>query len=53
MLDTFELQVSDVIHDNFLYVVPFLGDGKDRSVCCVPYENDVEVELNFDDEELF
>ena len=53
MFDDFELQVSDVIYDNSLYVVPFLGECIDRSVCYAPYENDIETELNFDDEELF
>ena len=54
MFDGFELYVSDVIHDDSLYVVPFRGEYIiDRSVCYAPYENDIETELNFDDEELF
>ena len=54
MFDDFELQVSDVIYDNSLYVVPFLGECIiDCSIRYVEYENDIESELNFDDEELF
>lgn len=53
MFDSFELQVSDVIYDNSLYVVPFQGEGADRSVRYVEYEIDIENELNFDDEEFF
>lgn len=54
MFDDFELQVSDVIYDNSLYVVPFLGECIiDRSIRYAEYENDIESELNFDDEELF
>jgi hypothetical protein len=54
MFDEFELRVSDVIYDDSLYVVPFHGENTiDRSVCYTPYENDTELELNFDDEEIF
>jgi hypothetical protein len=54
MFDDFELQISDVIYDNSLYVVPFLGECIiDRSIRYVEYEIDTELELNFDDEELF
>ena len=53
MFYDFELQVSDVIYDNSLYVVPFRGDCVDRSIRYAEYEIDIENELNFDDEEFF
>jgi len=53
MFDEFELQVSDVIYDNSLYVVPFITERiDDRSLRSMRYEEDYAEELNFDDEDF-
>ena len=53
MFDEFELQVSDVIYDDSLYVVPFITERiDDRSLRSIRYEEDYAEELNFDDEDF-
>ena len=52
MFDEFELRVSDVISDTFWIGFRESYCFNDRTIRNITYEEDRELELNFDDEEF-
>lgn len=53
MFDEFELRVSDVISETFWIGFRESYSFNDRTIRNITYEEDRELELNFDDEEFF